>query len=66
MLNLNNLLNVLMIENFKKQQEQNVKIENKLNDFLKSKIAFTMTSMKRRKLLDVNTKETFISIDLQL
>ena len=66
MFNLNNSLNALMIESFEKQQKQNVKIENKLNDFLKDKIAFIMTSMKRRKLLNVNTKETFISIDSQL
>ena len=55
-----------MTESFEKQQEQSVKIEGKLNDFLKSKIVFTMTSMKRRKLLDVNTKEVFILIDSQL
>ena len=66
MFNLNSSLNILIIENFEKQQEQNVKIENKLNDFLKSKIVFTMTSMKRRKFFDINTKEAFISIDSQL
>ena len=57
-----------MIKSFEKQQEQSAKIKNKLNDFLNDKIAFIITLMKRRKLLnvDVNTKETFISIDLQL
>ena len=65
MFNLNSSLNILMIESFKKQQKQSVKIENKLNDFLKNKIAFTMILMKRQKLLDVNTKEIFISIDSQ-
>ena len=65
MFNLNNSLNILMTEIFEKQQEQSVKIENKLNDFLKNKIVFTMTSMKRRKLFDVNTKKASISIDSQ-
>ena len=65
MFNLNSSLNVLIIENFEKQQKQSVKIESKLNDFLNDKIAFIMTSMKRRKFLDVNTKKAFILIDSQ-
>ena len=68
MLNLNNFMTALMIECFKKQHEQATKMKKKLNDFLKSKIAFIMTSIKKQKLLNATTTTTtiFILIDSRL
>ena len=69
-LNLNTSLTDLLIENFKNQQHQAMKMESKLNDFLESKIAFQMTPIKRQKLLhmveEVKTSETFIEASISI
>ena len=46
---------VLIIEYFEKQHKQATKIKEKLNDFLKSKIVFIITLIKRQKLLNATT-----------
>ena len=66
MLNLNNFMIVLIIESFEKQHKQATKIKNKLNDFLKNKIIFIITSMKNQKLLTTTTIAIFIFIDSRL
>ena len=51
MLNLNAFLINKLTKNFKNQHQQTMRMKNKLNDFLKSKITFTMISVKRQKML---------------
>ena len=74
MLNLNVSFTSMLIEDFKNQHQQTIKMKSKLNDFLKSKIVFTMTSIKRQKLFQFNTivknsktiQKNFIFIDSRL
>ena len=54
-LNLNASLASMLTEGFKNQHQQAAKMEGKLDDFLEGKIAFTMTPVKRQKLLQFNT-----------
>ena len=71
MLNLNVSLISKLTKNFKNQHQQAMRMKSKLNDFLKSKITFTMISVKRQKMLQlIATSDEFtkksISIDSRL
>ena len=56
-LNLNTSITGMLTEGFKNQLQQAAKMEGKLDDFLEGKIAFTMTPVKRQKLLHWTTAE---------
>jgi len=60
------LLSNLIFDNFNLQRKQTTKIKNKLNNFLNDKIIFELIFIKKQKLLDLTTKNTFISIDFRL
>ena len=67
MLNLNNFIINLVISNFNKQLKQSLKIENKLNNFLKNKIIFVFILFETQKLLNATTiKNASCTINLYL
>jgi len=68
-LNLNNFITNFIISNFDKQLKQSLKIENKLNNFLKNKIIFVFILFKTQKLLNaitIRNASCAISLRLQL